>query len=215
MNISRNWNDYEAFVFIFLIRWNFYPAANEFRYTLNFVKCKTSKIQKKKLLPCCWTWWTFMDFWKRKARPDEWMSQCLLVVYPNLPWIPATQPTLYRNYRSTTSYWIAARNNWNRTTNVILKFSRACAGHCLVYIICINTCNHVTTNDDILINLYIHTEDKYMYSQSVGEVLVGKSPRIALFLKKQWTLASCGASDSFNFTQIMKKGLLPTKQLLN
>ena len=30
-------NDYEAFVFIFLL-WNFYPAANEFWYTLYFVK---------------------------------------------------------------------------------------------------------------------------------------------------------------------------------
>ena len=29
------------------------------------------------------------------------------------------------------NYWIAARNNWNRK-NVILKFSRACAGSCLV-----------------------------------------------------------------------------------
>ena len=38
MNISRNWIDYEAFVFIFLLHWNFkYPAANEFRYTLDFV----------------------------------------------------------------------------------------------------------------------------------------------------------------------------------
>ena len=30
------------------------------------------------------------------------------------------------------NYWIAARNNWNHT-NVIIKFSRACAGHCLVF----------------------------------------------------------------------------------
>ena len=29
------------------------------------------------------------------------------------------------------NYWIAARNNWTRT-NVILKFPRACAGHCLL-----------------------------------------------------------------------------------
>ena len=48
-------------------------------------------------------------------------SQCLLVVYRNLPRMPATQWTSYRNYRSTAIIEFAARNNWNHT-NVILKF---------------------------------------------------------------------------------------------
>ena len=77
MNVSRNWNEYEAFVFIFLLRWNFYPAANEFWYSLNFVIwCKTCKIQNKKLMQIFSTVltqvprWTFMDSLKREARPD-------------------------------------------------------------------------------------------------------------------------------------------------
>ena len=54
------------------------------------------------------------------------MSQCLLVVYPNRPGMAATQSTPYRNYRS------AKIIESLHDSIVILNFSRACVGHCLV-----------------------------------------------------------------------------------
>ena len=61
-----------------------------------------------------------MESWKREARPGAWMQ-----TYHECPRHSQRHTEIYCNF------WIAARNNWNRT-NVILKFSRACAGHCLV-----------------------------------------------------------------------------------
>ena len=78
--------------------------------------------------------WTLMDSWKRGVRPDAW-EESVSTVCLNQPTMTARDTAnVIRKLCIYYNYWIAARNNWNRT-NVIIKFSRACAGHCLVYLI--------------------------------------------------------------------------------
>ena len=115
-------------VYMFTLFCDIYDVINQ---------CKKCKIQKKKRLMQCYcgtdTSSTMDIHWLLETRGE---TRCLAwvscsVVYPNLPWMPATQLTSYGNYRSTAIIESLHENNWNRT-NVILKFSRACTGHCLV-----------------------------------------------------------------------------------
>ena len=141
MNISRNWNDYEAFVFIFLLCWNFYPAASDFgiHFILSYdaiTQCKTCKIQKRLMKCYCFTGnsYTLAIHGLRESRGE---TRCLGWVSVYWLFVKTYHECPRHSHRHTKIIDLlqllnrAARNNWSRT-NVISKFSRACAGHCLV-----------------------------------------------------------------------------------
>ena len=126
--------------FISLLRWNFHLDANELWYTVYWVilMILLTNVQhvkyKKRLMQCyCGTdTSSTMDMQglletKCETTCLEWVSVYWLLF--------KTYHECQRDSQRHTEIidWIAAPNNWNRT-NVILKFSRACAGHCLVHI---------------------------------------------------------------------------------
>ena len=130
MNILMKVNDNEAF-FFFLLRWNFYPATNEFLCTL-ICDVNQCKILKK------WCsvhaartpvpWWIIIDSWKWGVRLGDLGSQCLLVGFLNLPHMPETQQ---KRHTKSLHEIIEIGSMW------YLNSSRACGGHCLIHCTCI------------------------------------------------------------------------------
>ena len=83
-----------------------------------------------------WFWHQFHDGHSCTPGNEMWdhmpgMRQCLLVSKPTMN--ARGTANVIQKQQIYCNYWIAARNNWNRS-NVTLKFSRACAGHCLFFL---------------------------------------------------------------------------------
>ena len=93
MNILMKWSYNETFIFIFLLRWHFYPTTNVFLSMLYIYIWTNVNTKELMQFQCDTNTSATVNNHGLLARPGDWGCHCLLVGYQNMLWMPATQKT--------------------------------------------------------------------------------------------------------------------------